>query len=424
MKPDLNGKKLLILGAGVVETTLVKRAQEYGVYVIVTDYNTDHQVSPAKDLADEYWDISWSDIETLESKCRAEKIDGIISGYSEFRVENNIKLCERLGLPCYINMEQLNITRDKILFKDACRRSGVPVIKEYDSVENVDHFPVIVKPTDRAGSIGVGIATNYEELVKAYAYAMEKSVCKKVIIEQYIQNKTKFDVYYSIINGEITLLSSDDVLMAKENGSEKVIQSAWVLPSVYHDLYIEKADPLLRRMICDMGIQNGYIFFSGFADGTGDFSFFECGFRLCGGHLYRYFPEIGLVNNMDLFIFHALTGNAECIKEDIAEKRNLKNVTINLYSKAGKLAKIEGFDKLNSIPECYFVMQHAHEGMVCKDDTAILTKIGMAYFCHESAERLAENVASLYQLIHVENEYGHDMIYDRIDPKVVSTWWE
>ena len=134
-------------------------------------------------------------------------------------------------------MDQLNITRDKILFKDTCRKSGVPVIKEYTSVDDVDEFPVIVKPADRAWSIGVGIADNYSELVKAYTYAMEKSVCKKVIIEQYIQNKTKFDVYYAIINGEITLLSSDDVLMAKANGREKVVQSAWVLPSVYHDLY-------------------------------------------------------------------------------------------------------------------------------------------------------------------------------------------
>lgn len=423
MKPDLSGKKLLILGAGIVETTLVKRAQGYGIYVVVTDYNTDHRISPAKDIADEYWDISWSDIDALEAKCRKERIDGVISGYSEFRVENNIKLCERLGFPCYINMDQLNITRDKILFKDTCRKSGVPVIKEYTSVDDVDEFPVIVKPADRAGSIGVGIADNYSELVKAYTYAMEKSVCKKVIIEQYIQNKTKFDVYYAIINGEITLLSSDDVLMAKANGREKVVQSAWVLPSVYHDLYKDKADPLLRKMISNMGIKNGYIFFSGFADGTGDFRFFECGFRLCGGHLYHYFPKIGHVNNMDLLIFYALTGNAECVREDICAGTKMKNVTVNLYSKAGKLTTIEGFDKLQTIPECCFAMQHAYEGMVCTDDTAILSKIGMAYFCHESAEKLAGDVDLMYRMIHVENEYGEDMIYDRINPQDIAQWW-
>ena len=53
MKPDLSGKKLLILGAGAVETTLVYRAKELGIHTIVTDYNLDHRLSPAKDIADE-----------------------------------------------------------------------------------------------------------------------------------------------------------------------------------------------------------------------------------------------------------------------------------------------------------------------------------------------------------------------------------
>ena len=49
---QLPGKKLLILGATAGETTLVKRAPDLGVYVIVTDYNTDYALSPATYIAD------------------------------------------------------------------------------------------------------------------------------------------------------------------------------------------------------------------------------------------------------------------------------------------------------------------------------------------------------------------------------------
>lgn len=66
VKQNLAGKKLLVWGASVNEITLVERAQEYGVYVIVTDYNLDYNLSPAKKLADKAWNISWSDIDTLE----------------------------------------------------------------------------------------------------------------------------------------------------------------------------------------------------------------------------------------------------------------------------------------------------------------------------------------------------------------------
>ena len=59
----LRGKKLLILVGGINLITLVQRAKELGIYTIVTDYyDTDR--SPAKLVADEYWDISWDDIDT------------------------------------------------------------------------------------------------------------------------------------------------------------------------------------------------------------------------------------------------------------------------------------------------------------------------------------------------------------------------
>ena len=112
---DLIGKKLLILAGSCHEVDLVRRAKELGIYTIVTDYY-DLETSPAKKIADEYWNISWSDIDSLEKKCIQEKVDGVTAGYSEFTVENLIHLCQRLGLPCYCTMDQLDVTRDKIRF--------------------------------------------------------------------------------------------------------------------------------------------------------------------------------------------------------------------------------------------------------------------------------------------------------------------
>lgn len=64
----------------------------------------------------------------------------------------------------------------------------MPVVKEYASVAEVDEYPVIVKPVDRAGSIGISIATNRDELDKAVDYALESSISKQIIIEKYIDN--------------------------------------------------------------------------------------------------------------------------------------------------------------------------------------------------------------------------------------------
>ena len=312
----LRGKKLLILVGGINLITLVQRAKELGIYTIVTDYyDTDR--SPAKLVADEYWDISWDDIDTLEKKCREEGVDGITTGYSESPVECCIKLCERLGLPCYCNDRQLALTRDKVLFKNECRKNGVPVVNEYASLDKVTSFPVIVKPVDRAGSIGVGVATNPEELKTAYDYAMEKSYCKNVIIEDFISDGSKFDVIYAICNGKPILLSDSDTINAKDNGFERVVQSGWLFPSRYEEAFLRKADKPIKRMIKDLDIKDGYIFFSGFArerENDVDFVFFETGFRLSGGHMYRYMIKREIVNILDLFIIHALTGSTELLE--------------------------------------------------------------------------------------------------------------
>lgn len=412
---NLKGKKLLILGASPNEISLVNRAKELGLYVIVTDSNLDHVVSPAKDIADEYWDISWSDIDTLEKKCLEVGINGVTAGYSEFRIENTIKLTKRLGLPCYCSEEQLEITRDKVKFKNTCRKYGVPVIKEYRTIDEVDNYPVIVKPVDRAGSIGISIAENYEELKKAYAYAMEMSVCKNVIIEDYINKAIKFDSYYVIIDGNIQLISTDDVIMSEKNGYERVVQNGWTLPSVHQQAYIKSVDTNLQNMIAGMGIKNGYIFFSGFADKEDNFVFFECGFRLCGGHLYNYFPRIGMCNTLDLFITHAVNGYLDEPKMQIDLNPKLKCFTVNLYARKGVISEIKGFEEVSKIPSCCFSLQQAHVGQECNDDKAILSKIGVAYFCSESDDEIRDAVRKLYQTITVKDKNGVDIIYDRIN---------
>lgn len=422
MTNKLKGKKLLILCGSVDEITLVKRAQDMGVYVIVTDYYTDMNISPAKLIADEAWDVSWADLDELERLCKENGVDGITAGYSEKRVEMMIKLCERLGLPCYITAEQLEITRDKVKFKNVCRRNNVPVVKEYADIEDVDEFPVIVKPVDRGGSIGISVASNYDELVKAYDYAMEMSIKKQVIIEKYM-NCRKMDVSYVIEDGAIELVSCNDTIMAKDNGTEKVVQSGWVYPHREVESFVEKEDAHVRSMIKDMGITYGSIFFSGFIDDEGNYTFFECGFRLGGGHDSEYVYRRGLMNFLDVFIFHALLGSTEDVERNEPFNPKLKLATINFYAKSGTVSEISGVDEIRSMTDCTHVQINSYVGQECTSDKAILRKIGMCSFANEDSREIAEDIKKAYAAIVVKDENGEDMIYDRIDTDIIVNWW-
>ncbi|MBE6619427.1 MAG: hypothetical protein E7626_06595 [Ruminococcaceae bacterium] len=425
MYNELKGKKLLILAGGVNLISLVERAKQLGVYTIVTDYYGIDD-SPAKKYADESWQVSWSDLDTLEKLCRENQIDGITTGYSETPVGCCIELCKRLGLPCYCTNEQLELTKDKILFKTQCRRNAVPVVNEYPSPEEVTHFPVIVKPTDRAGSIGVSVATDPESLKTAYDYAMKMSYCKNVIIEDFIYNGSKFDVTYAVCSGNISLLSTCDTVNAKDNGFERVVQSGWLFPSKYNSEFLKKADTPIRNMIKDLGIFDGYIFFSGFAIENGDdvdFVFFETGFRLSGGHMYNYMIRRGVVNLLDIFISHALTGNTRLVKFEKEEQNLLKYAVINYYATSGTITNISGDDKIRALPDYTFSTHPAGIGKVCNTDHAILSKIHMFHFCNESPDALAEDVEYANSVYSVTDENGNDMVYDRIDPEIIKNWW-
>ena len=85
MYEELKGKRLLILGCSQDECQIVEAARELGVYTITTDNHENWDDAPAKKIADEAWNISWSDIDALKEKALMRNVDGVIAGYSEFR---------------------------------------------------------------------------------------------------------------------------------------------------------------------------------------------------------------------------------------------------------------------------------------------------------------------------------------------------
>ena len=67
---EFEGKKLLVLGGLILESDIVRHAQEMGAYVIVADYNPD---APAAKVADRFELISATDVASLVDFCKKEK---------------------------------------------------------------------------------------------------------------------------------------------------------------------------------------------------------------------------------------------------------------------------------------------------------------------------------------------------------------
>ena len=95
--------RLLILGTLGEFVQLVKKSKERGYYTIVCDGYPD---GPARQYADASYVIPVTDIDAVAELCQKEKVDGIITSFSDLLMECMVKIAEKAGLPCYLKPEQ------------------------------------------------------------------------------------------------------------------------------------------------------------------------------------------------------------------------------------------------------------------------------------------------------------------------------
>jgi len=187
-------KRLMLLGGLRYLKPVIDAAHKQGYYVITADYlpnNIAHKWS------DEYCNVSIIDKEAVLREAQRLKIDGIMSFACDPGVVAASYVQNKLGLPSFGPFESVEILQNKDKFRAFLTKNGfnVPQAKGFDSVEAAMQeiywypWPVIVKPTDAAGSKGVTRVDKAEDLRPALEYAMEHSISGHIIVEEFIDKK-------------------------------------------------------------------------------------------------------------------------------------------------------------------------------------------------------------------------------------------
>lgn len=209
-------KKLLVLGGSHFVLPVIKAAHELGCYVITADYLPDNI---AHKYSDEYCNVSIIEKDAVLNVAKRMNIDGIISFACDPGVVTAAYVAEKLGLPSCGPYESVCILQNKGRFRQFLteHKFNVPVAKSYTSVDvalkDIDlyNWPVIVKPTDSAGSKGVTRVDDPKMLEKSIRYALSFSHCKEFIIEDFIVQKGFSSTTDSFsINGKLKFVSFAD----------------------------------------------------------------------------------------------------------------------------------------------------------------------------------------------------------------------
>lgn len=206
-------KKLMLLGGIRYLLPVIKAAHEQGYYVITADYLPDNI---AHKYSDEYVNVSIIDKEAVLKIAKEKEIDGIMSFGVDPGVVTASYVQNQMNLPSFGPYKSVEILQNKDKFRKFLLENGfnVPKAKGFSSVEEAladlswYEFPVIVKPTDSAGSKGVTRVDKIEELQSAIEYAFKHSIKGNIIVEEFIEKKgCSSDSDSFSLNGELKVVT-------------------------------------------------------------------------------------------------------------------------------------------------------------------------------------------------------------------------
>jgi len=298
-------KKLMILGGSRYALPVIRAAHELGVYVITADYLPDNI---AHKYSDEFCNVSIVEKDLVLQKARELNIDGITSFACDPGVITAAYVAEKMGLPSCGPYKSVFLLQNKGLFRKFLADNGfkVPAAKAYTDAEeaikekDLFHWPVIVKPTDSAGSKGVNRVDDPEKLKEAIAYALSFSRSNEFIVEDFItQHGFSSDTDSFSVDGELRFVSFNSQRFDAK-AMNPYTPAAYSWPSSMTSEHQEELKSEIQRLLRLLGMKSS-IYNIETREGTdGNAYIMECSPRGGGNRLaecLEYATGVKLVEN-------------------------------------------------------------------------------------------------------------------------------
>lgn len=422
MNREFEGKKLLILGGNPETSALVKLANDMGIKTIVA---SGRHTDDAKKYAWKSSDVDGMDVPGLVALAREEQVDGVLVGVADILVPAYCKVCDALGFPCYATQQIVDVFAFKDVFKATCERYGIHGIPEYyldaemkqSDLEKVK-YPVMVKPVDNGGGVGMTVCYNEEELRKGVQIALDSSKSKRFIVEKYMQCED-MGMYYTFKDGVCSASCIYDRYTTDEQPGLSRVCLGGTYPSKHLNEYFERMHDNACRMFKDIGIRNGVLMLSGFYE-DGEFYVYDTGFRLQGEAPHFIIKAIQGFDQREMLIRFALTGSEGDLDLKTADDTYLRGkwaATLWCLLKKGTITRIEGLDNLDADPRVIMNAQRLHVGDVVPqewigNEKQVLTRM---YLVCDSKQELADALKEYMAKIKVYDEAGNEMLLKGFD---------
>lgn len=249
-------RKILIIGAGLLQIPAIVKAKELGLNVAALDMSP---IAPGKKFADNFYEVSTNDIKGVINAALDFRPDGVMTLATDMPMKSVAAVSERLHLNS-ISSEVAEKATDKIKMIQCFQSNNVPhpwfsvisTLKELQFLANKKGTPFIMKPNDSSGSNGVTLVNQQEEIVQSYHYCKSASKSGFVLVEEYMQGP-EVSVEVMRINGKSHILAVTDKLTT---GAPHFVEMGHSQPSQLSKNIIEQIKVVAIKAVEAIGIDN------------------------------------------------------------------------------------------------------------------------------------------------------------------------
>lgn len=254
-------KKIAVIGASYLQLPLVKKAKEQGLEVHCFAWA---EGAVCKDLADYFYPISIIEKEEILEICQQVGIDGICTIASDVAAPTVAYVANKMNLVGN-DFDAAVKANNKYQMREAFKEAGVPcpkymmVSQEIIYTEEIREvlkslkYPIIVKPSDRSGSLGVTKVEDQDALYPAIELAIEKSFKHQAMVEEFIEGR-EISVEFISYNGIHYPLQITDKVTT---GAPHFVELEHHQPSTLSDQMFSTIYAITNSALNALGLTNG-----------------------------------------------------------------------------------------------------------------------------------------------------------------------
>lgn len=351
-------KKLLVIGAGFLQSFVIKKAHEMGIYTLALDAD---EKAVGFEYADEYGVVDIVDEEACLDYARRHEIDGVLTAATDYGVLSTAYIAEKIGLvglkySVAKTVKNKFLTR-KILF-DAAVDDTAPLFEVADegTIEKIKsqiEYPVMVKPCDGSGSRGVAMVENEEKFAAACRDAMRWSRSGRAMLETFFEGR-EYGAEAFVHEGKVHVLG---VMLKRMTSPPYYAELGHIMPCGLSVETENKVRGCVEKAIKALGINFGSVNTDILITPKGEVHIVDVGARmggnLIGTHVIHFGAGIDYVENM----IRAALGE----KVDFTPKRKPCCIATRILAlSAGEIKRLPEFSKV--ITENVTLEHHLHVG--------------------------------------------------------------